>query len=80
MDHFAMLQSPAYSSTIQSELERERNRQTELLKHIKVLEQSIAKLHTDGAELLNRFTKRVRFCFCLVFVLWRLSFPSSFVG
>ncbi|CAH8863471.1 unnamed protein product [Trichobilharzia szidati] len=59
MDHFAMLQSPAYSSTIQSELERERNRQTELLKHIKVLEQSIAKLHTDGAELLNRFTKRL---------------------
>ncbi|CAH8587888.1 unnamed protein product [Heterobilharzia americana] len=59
MDHFAMLQSPAYASTIKSELERERNRQTELLKHTKALEQSIAKLHADGTELLNRFTKRL---------------------
>lgn len=54
-----MLHSPAYASTIQSELEREHNRQAELLKHTKFLEQSIAKLHSDGTDLLNRFTKRV---------------------
>ncbi|CAH8606141.1 unnamed protein product [Schistosoma curassoni] len=59
MDHFAMLHSPAYASTIQSELEREHNRQAELLKHTKFLEQSIAKLHSDGTDLLNRFTKRL---------------------
>ncbi|CAH8590280.1 unnamed protein product [Schistosoma intercalatum] len=59
MDHFAMLHSPAYASTIQSELEREYNRQAELLKHTKILEQSIAKLHSDGTDLLNRFTKRL---------------------
>ncbi|KAK4468755.1 hypothetical protein MN116_007929 [Schistosoma mekongi] len=59
MDHFTMLRSPAYTSTIQSELERERSRQAELLKQTEFLEQSIAKLHTDGTELLNRFTKRL---------------------
>lgn len=59
MDHFTMLRSPAYTSTIQSELERERSRQAELLKQTEFLEQSIAKLHTDGTELLSRFTKRL---------------------
>ncbi|TGZ68637.1 hypothetical protein CRM22_004162 [Opisthorchis felineus] len=59
MDHFGMLQSPAYASTVRQQLELEQARQAKLLEHTRSTEQAIAKLHADGTELLHRFTKRL---------------------